>query len=103
MDDKIIIGIFSIVGTILGGCITIIGTKLDKNKNEKVKDINRLSDQVIAYWILETMYAEEIIKLTGKDTIKSIKAKFRKKVADKGFSRPELTQIETEKIRSKYV
>jgi len=54
MSEPIITGVFTILGAILGGIISYLGSR-NERKIELLKSrVNLLSKQVISYWNLES-------------------------------------------------
>ncbi len=103
MKTEVIVGIFSISGTLIGGLLSILGTRINIRKKEMKEDIAELTDQINSYWYLETLYAEEYIKATNsKKSVKSIKTQFRKKIQTAGHGRPTLTALEAQELKKKW-
>ena len=67
MDKELWVGIFTVVGAIVGGILgggsTILAARVGQKWEEAKKDIVHLCDQVAAYHKLEDVYANEIARL----------------------------------------
>lgn len=66
--------------------------EVDKLKRE----LHRAYGQVMAYYELETIAADELAALTGK-AAKTIKSEMRDEVRSRGLDRPEWTRNECER------
>jgi len=60
------------------------------------KELRRAYGQVMAYYELESIAAEELASLTGKAS-KTIKSEMRDEVRSRGLDRPEWTRNECER------
>lgn len=66
-------------------------------EQEKLKtELRRAYGQVMAYYELETIAADELAALTGK-AAKTIKSEMRDEVRSRGLDRPEWTRTECER------
>ena len=70
MDAQIIIGLFTIGGTLVGGLIgglfSVKAAKIGYKKESMEKDIRKVANQVKSYWLLEKEYLSQLSKAVGK-------------------------------------
>lgn len=105
MSEQIIIGLFTIAGTIaggfLGGFFSIRAAKIGYKKEKMEKDIKDLANQIKSYWHLEKEYLSQIKELSGKSE-ETIMKNTRKIVANNGNDYPRMTANEADSILRKY-
>ncbi len=102
MDSQIVLGLFALAGTLLGGLISYATTRIDRRWNRAERQIAQLCDQVAAYYQLEQLYKEELSRLCGRNPM-TIMADMRSKVAQSGeYERPSLTSLAAIKIRREW-
>lgn len=105
MSEQIIIGLFTLAGTIaggfLGGFFSVRAAKIGYKKEEMEKDIKDLANQVKSYWHLEKEYLSQIKELSGKSE-ETIMKNTRKIVANNGNDRPSMTASKADSILRKY-
>jgi len=101
MKESIITGVFTLIGALIGALLTYFGNKRLVKFEEAKKDIIKLSNQVISYWHLEKEYYE-VLAIQLKKPAKTIQSDFRKKVEEKDFDRPILTENEINRIINKW-
>lgn len=98
-DLNVLVGAAAtIVGTLIGGAITLITTKREgklaalKDTNLQIShDLLRASEQVAAYHALEAEYAGDIAEQRGVGA-KTIKTEYRNRVEARGYVRPTWTE-----------
>ena len=105
MNEQVIIALFTLAGTIAGGCIggffSVRAAKVGYKKEKMKKDITDLANQVKSYWNLEKEYLSQIKDLSGKSE-ETIMKKTRKIVANNGHEYPRMTEKEANLILQKY-
>jgi hypothetical protein len=97
MTEPIIIGLFTLAGTMLGGLISFLIARNAKEIKTLKSQVNTLSNQVISYWNIENLYSKEISKLTLKAQ-KTVKQEYREKIEAMELDRPTMTEKEAKKI-----
>lgn len=107
MNEQVIIGLFTIGGVIVGGLIgglfSVKAAKISFKKEQMMKDIRTLSNQVKSYWFLEKEYLSKISKLSNNTPPEeTVKKSTRKIVAEKGNHYPKMTAMEAQDILNKY-
>ena len=114
MEPVITNGIFTLIGVVIGGIMSYITSKDEKEKNalnRQIKDlqdkntalhkeIRRLCDQVSAYWKIEKAYSEEIARLTDQKA-KRVLEKMRDSIEENCSIRPTMTEKGTRDILEK--
>lgn len=100
MNESIINGIFALSGTMLGGFISYIIARNEKETKSLKTQVRMLSKQVISYWNLEKLYSEEIGKLVSKSA-KTILQEYREKIESMDLERPTMTEKEAKRILTK--
>lgn len=82
--------------------VAIIFYKMDHRHRQDQKTINKLADQVQAYWILEKEYCSELCALKGISH-KKLLTEFRHKAqnSDKNYGkiRPDMTADSARKLK----
>jgi hypothetical protein len=58
MTEPIIIGLFTLAGTMLGGLISFLIARNAKEIKTLKSQVNTLSNQVISYWNIENLYSK---------------------------------------------
>ena len=105
MDAQIIIGLFTIGGTLVGGLIgglfSVKAAKIGYKKESMEKDIRKLANQVKSYWLLEKEYLSQLSKAVGKSE-EVLMRQTRKIVENNGNDYPNMTAGEADKILQKY-
>jgi hypothetical protein len=105
MSEQVVIGLFTLAGTIaggfLGGFFSVRAAKIGYKKEIMEKDIKDLANQVKSYWLLEKEYLSQIKKLSDKSE-DTIMRSTRKIVAEKGHEYPKMTEKEADSILRKY-
>ena len=100
MNESIVNGFFALSGTLVGCLISyFIASDAKELKNLK-SQVNILSKQIISFWNLEKLYAEEMSKLIQKPA-KTILQEYREKIELMDLERPTMTEKEAKKILSK--
>ena len=105
MDAQIIIGLFTIGGTLVGGLIgglfSVKAAKIGYKKESMEKDIRKVANQVKSYWLLEKEYLSQLSEAVGipEDTLMKQK---RKIVENKGNDYANMTGGEANTILQKY-
>jgi len=97
MAEPIIVGLFTLAGTMLGGLISFLIARNAKETKTLKTQVNTLSKQVISYWNIEDLYSKEISKLTLKAQ-KTVKQEYREKIEAMELERPTMTEKEAKKI-----
>lgn len=97
MSEPIITGVFALSGTVLGGLISYLIARNEKEIKTLKSQVNNLSNQIISYWNLEKLYSEELSKLTSK-TQKTVLQEYREKIESMDMERPTMTEKEARKI-----
>ncbi len=97
MNESIINGLFTLAGTLFGGIISYIIFKNEKYYKKLKAKVRNLSNQIISFWNLEKLYAEELGKLNSKST-KTVLQDFRTRIEEMGLERPTMTGNEANKI-----
>ena len=97
MAEPIIVGLFTLAGTMLGGLISFLIARNAKEIKTLKSQVNTLSKQVISYWNIEDLYSKEISKLTLKSQ-KTVKQEYREKIEAMELERPTMTEKEAKKI-----
>ncbi len=100
MSEPIITGVFTLLGTVLGGVISYFITRNAREIKLLKIQASQLSRQVISYWNLEKLYSDEIGKLLGKSS-KTILLEYREKIESMDLERPTMTEHEAKKILNK--
>ena len=105
MSDQIVIGLFTLAGTIaggfLGGFFSVRAAKVGYQKEKMEKDIKDLANQVKSYWHLEKEYISQIKDYSGKSE-DTIMKNTRKIVANNGYEYPKMTENDANSILRKY-
>lgn len=105
MNEQIVIGLFTLAGTIaggfLGGFFSVRAAKIGYKKEKMEKDIKELANQVKSYWNLEKEYLSQIESLSGNSQ-KTIMESTRKIVESNGNEYPKMTAKEADSILRKY-
>ena len=103
MNEQIVIGLFTLAGTIAGGFLGVFfrAAKIGYKKEKMEKDIKDLANQVKSYWNLEKEYLSQIESLSGNSQ-KTIMESTRKIVASNGNDYPKMTANEADSILRKY-
>ena len=105
MDAQIIIGLFTIGGTLVGGLIgglfSVKAAKIGYKKESMEKDIRKVANQVKSYWLLEKEYLSQLSKAVGIPE-ETLKRQTRKIVENNGNDYPNMTAGEADKILQKY-
>ena len=66
MNDTIINGIFTLSGVVIGGLISYLITKSNRDY-KRLKSVKKeLCHQIISYWNLEKLYSEELANKNSK-------------------------------------
>jgi len=97
MSEPIVTGLFTLLGTLLGGLISYFIARNAKELKILKSHVNILSNQIISYWNLEKLYSEEISKLTTKSQ-KTVLQEYREKIEAMDLERPTMTEREVRKI-----
>ena len=100
MNESILNGLFALSGTLLGGIISYMINKDEKETKKLRLQINLLSKQVISYWILEKLYSDDIGILLSKSS-RTILQEYREKIVNMELERPSMTANEAKKIIDK--
>ena len=101
--NEIIVGIFTVIGAIIGGFFSILSQIIINNKNKKKERFLELADQVRAYYNLEKEYIDFLsINDPNKRAPMTIKKDFREIVQSKIGIRPEITENMSEKIKKEW-
>jgi cell division protein FtsB len=114
MEPAVINGIFTLTGVIIGGVLSFVTSKDEKEKNALNRQIKELQDkntilhkeitklcaQVSAYWNIEKAYSEELAQVTNQNS-KSVLKKRRDIIERNGYVRPTMTEKETRDILEK--
>lgn len=100
MGEAGITGLFTILGTLLGGIISYMISRDSKETKTLKTQVNILSKQVISYWNLEKLYAEELGKYSSKPA-RTILQEYREKIESMDLERPTMTEKEANKILNK--
>ena len=105
MDEQIIIGLFTIGGTLVGGLIgglfSVKAAKIGYKKESMEKDIRKLANQVKSYWLLEKEYLSQLSKAVGKSE-EALMRQTRKIVENNGNDYPNMTAADANTILQKY-
>lgn len=97
MSEPIITGVFTLLGAILGGIISYLGSR-NERKIELLKSrVNLLSKQVISYWNLEKLYSDEIGQLLSRPS-RTVLQEYRDKIESMDLERPTMTEKEAKRI-----
>lgn len=107
MCEQVLIGLFTIGGTIVGGVIgglfSVRAAKIGFKKEVMEKEIIKLANQVKSYWFLEKEYLSQINELNNNTVPEdTIMRKTRKIVENKGNEYPEMTAKKAMEILKKY-
>ena len=114
MESVIINGIFTLTGVVIGGIMSYITSRDEKEQNALNRQIKELQDknnllhkeiiklcnQVAAYWRIEKAYSEEVAQHT-KQKAKSVLEKRRDNIEQNGYERPTMTEKGTRDILEK--
>jgi hypothetical protein len=100
MTEPIITGLFTLAGTLLGGLISFLIARNEKEIRTLKSHVNILSNQVVSYWNLEELYSKEISNITSKNQ-RIVKQEYREKVEEIGFERPTMTEKKAKEILTK--
>ena len=100
MNESIVNGFFALSGTLVGGLISYFIARDAKELKNLKSQVNILSKQIISFWNLEKLYAEEMSKLIQKPA-KTILQEYREKIELMDLERPTITEKEAKKILSK--
>lgn len=100
MSEPIITGVFTLLGTVLGGLISYLIARNDKEIRSLKSKVKLLSKQVVSYWNLEKLYSDEVAKLLSKST-RTVLQEFREKIESMDLERPTMTEKEAKKILTK--
>ena len=105
MDAQIIIGLFTIGGTLVGGLIgglfSVKAAKIGYKKESMEKDIRKVANQVKSYWLLEKEYLSQLSKAVGKSE-EVLMRQTRKIVENNGNDYPNMTAADANTILQKY-
>ena len=105
MDEQIIIGLFTIGGTLVGGLIgglfSVKAAKIGYKKESMEKDIRKVANQVKSYWLLEKEYLSQLSKAVGKSE-EALMRQTRKIVENNGNDYPNMTAADANTILQKY-
>ena len=105
MSDEIVIGLFTLTGTIvgalLGGFFSVRSAKIGYKKERMEKDIKDLANQVKSYWFLEKEYLSQIKKYSNIPEA-TIMTNAREIVKNKGNEYPKMTANQADSILRKY-
>ncbi len=105
MNEQVIIGLFTLGGTIAGGLIgglfSVRAAKIGYKKEKMQKNIRDLANQVKSYWLLEREYLSYIGKLINGPT-SQIRTDLRTKVENEGNEYPKMSAKEAMDILKKY-
>ena len=105
MDEQIIIGLFTIGGTLVGGLIgglfSVKAAKIGYKKESMEKDIRKVANQVKSYWLLEKEYLSQLSKAVGKSE-EVLMRQTRKIVENNGNDYPNMTAADANTILQKY-
>ena len=105
MNEQIVIGLFTLVGTLVGGIIggffSIMAAKIGFKKEEMERDIKELANQVKSYWLLEKEYLSQL-KEHSELPEKTLMENTRKIVENKGNEYPKMTASKADSILQKY-
>lgn len=105
MDAQIIIGLFTIGGTLVGGLIgglfSVKAAKIGYKKESMEKDIRKVANQVKSYWLLEKEYLSQLSKAVGKSE-EALMRQTRKIVENNGNDYPNMTAADANTILQKY-
>lgn len=100
MSEPIITGVFTLLGALLGGIISYLGSR-NERKIELLKSrVNLLSKQVISYWNLEKLYSDEIGQLLSRPS-KTVLQEYRDKIESMDLERPTMIEKEAKRILTK--
>lgn len=107
MSEQVLIGLFTLAGTIAGGLIgglfSVRAAKIGFKKEKMKKDIRILANQVKSYWFLEKEYLSKIGELDNDKTPEdTTMKKARKAVENNGNGYPSMTAKEANDILKKY-
>ena len=107
MNEQVIIGLFTIGGTIVGGLVggffSVRAAKIGFKKEKMEKQIRSLANQVKSYWNLEKEYLSLINSLSNHKTPEdTIMKRTRKAVEDRGYDYPKMTESEANDILKQY-
>ena len=105
MDEQIIIGLFTIGGTLVGGLIgglfSVKAAKIGYKKESMERDIRKVANQVKSYWLLEKEYLSQLSKAVGKSE-EVLMRQTRKIVENNGNDYPNMTAADANTILQKY-
>ena len=105
MDEQIIIGLFtlggSLVGGLIGGLFSVKAAKIGYKKESMERDIRKVANQVKSYWLLEKEYLSQLSKAVGKSE-EVLMRQTRKIVENNGNDYPNMTAADANTILQKY-
>ena len=104
MDSALIVGIFTLLGAIIGGAASLVATRVDRRWNRAKQQIRRLCYEVAAFHKLEEFYKDEVAQLRpDKPASKTVLEEMRSRVEDEGdFIRPTMTSTDAKKILERW-
>lgn len=105
MSEEIVIGLFTLAGTLaggfLGGFFSVRAAKIGYKKEKMEKEIKDLANQVKSYWLLEKEYLSQLKGYSGQSEDTLMKTT-RRIVANNGNEYPKMTANEADSILRKY-
>ncbi len=101
MSESFIVGLFAMIGAILGSIATFFSNRDRLKEKEKSLDLGKMASQLKSFYKLEEKYINAMHEKTGENR-ETIKKNFRKLVEDEGFERPTFSASSINKIISKY-
>ena len=100
MSEPLVTGIFTLLGALLGGIISYLGSRNERKIESLKSKVNLLSKQVISYWHLEKLYSDEIGELLSRPS-RTVLQEYRDKIESMDLERPTMTEKEAKRILTK--